>query len=336
MNGFVDETAIEVISGDGGPGAVSFRREKYVPKGGPDGGDGGRGGDVIFVVKENLKTLSHLRAHHVYRAENGTPGKGRKKHGRDGDDVEIEVPPGTLLKDHDSGEILKDFEEPGERWTFLEGGKGGLGNANFATSRKQAPRYAQPGLPGKAAKLLVEMRLIADIGFVGFPNAGKSTLLTTLTNAHPKVADYPFTTKIPNLGVMHAGYRDIILADIPGIIEGASEGAGLGFKFLKHISRSFGLAFLIDCSREDYGDTFSILLSELERYAEPLVSKNRIIVGTKLDLDGAEENFRELTRRYPKEKAAGISAFSRVGIEELTRRFAAMVSPEGNSEGNEG
>jgi GTP-binding protein len=250
--------------------------------------------------------------------------------------VEIEVPPGTLLKDQDTGEILKDFEESGERWVFLEGGKGGLGNANFATSRKQAPRYAQPGLPGKSAKLLIEMRLIADIGFVGFPNAGKSTLLTTLTNAHPKVADYPFTTKIPNLGVLHVGYRDIILADIPGIIEGASEGAGLGFKFLKHISRSFGLAFLIDCSREDYGETFSILLGELERYAPPLVSKNRIILGTKLDLDGAEENFHDLERRYPDEDTLGISSFSREGIDELTRRFAKMVSSKGEPERYEG
>lgn len=263
MNGFVDETILDVYSGKGGRGSVSFRREKYVPKGGPDGGDGGKGGDVVFKVKNNLKTLSDIRHRKTFKAENGNYGTGSRKHGKDGENAVIEVPPGTVIKNPDTNEIIKDLAElsNNEEWVFLKGGKGGLGNSHFATSVKQAPRYAQPGLPGVSRTVKVEISIIADIGFVGFPNAGKSSLLNRLTNANPKIASYPFTTKIPNLGVYRIGYNDIILADIPGIIEGASHGAGLGIKFLKHINRTNGLLFLIDLSDEKFLESFDILLN---------------------------------------------------------------------------
>ncbi len=326
MQGFVDETIIEVESGKGGNGAVSFRREKYVPKGGPDGGDGGRGGDVIFVVKKNLKTLYHLKAKRVFKAQNGQPGRGARMHGADGASVEIEVPPGTLLKHADSGELIQDLSGNVERWVFLRGGKGGKGNWHFRTATRQTPRFAQPGLPGESATLRVELNIIADIGLVGFPNAGKSTLLSLFTNAHPKIASYPFTTKIPNLGVMYAGDRDIILADIPGIIEGASLGAGLGIQFLKHIARTKGLAFIIDLGDPDYLTSFEILRKELSSYSEELANRKRILVGSKLDLDEAPQHLDELKKRYPRECIYGISAFSRSGLQELEAAFRTMVS----------
>ncbi len=325
MDRFVDEAVIEVSSGDGGNGRVSFRREKYVPKGGPDGGDGGRGGDVVFVVKDNLKTLSHLKFKRRYRAENGHAGQPKNMHGRNGDSVEVPVPPGSIIKDSETGEVLKEMAESGERWVFLNGGNGGFGNARFTSSTRQAPRFAIPGQPGKTLTVKVELKLIADIGFVGFPNAGKSSLLAALTNAKPKVGAYPFTTKIPNLGVMNAGYRDIILADIPGIIEGASSGAGLGLRFLRHISRSFGLAYLVDLSDIEFLDAVEVLERELAQYEPSLVRKQRIIVGTKLDIEGTDEMLAELARRYPGDRVIGVSSFSGAGIPELTKEFLRMA-----------
>jgi GTPase len=326
MNGFVDETTISVSSGNGGNGAVSFRREKYVPKGGPDGGDGGKGGDVVFVTKRNVKTLSHIKMKRVFTADNGKPGEGRKKHGKDGQDVVIEVPPGTVVKDHDSGTVIKDLSEPQMRWKFLEGGRGGKGNVHYKSSVRQAPRYSQSGKPGVAVQLRLELRIIADVGLVGFPNAGKSTLLATLTNANPKIGDYPFTTKIPNIGVIKAGYTDILVADIPGLIEGASSGAGLGIQFLKHITRTKGLAFLIDVSGPDYEDHFSILLEEMGSYSRELMVKKRIIVATKLDKEGTEENISVLRELYPDETVIGISAYTRKGIEELKESFLSFAT----------
>lgn len=325
MDRFVDEAVIEVSSGDGGNGRVSFRREKYVPKGGPDGGDGGRGGDVVFVVKDNLKTLSHLKFKRRYHAENGQTGQPKNMHGKDGQSVEVSVPPGSLIRDFETGEVLKEMTESGDRWVFLKGGNGGFGNARFTSSTRQAPRFAIPGQPGKILTIKVELKLIADIGFVGFPNAGKSSLLAALTNAKPKVGAYPFTTKIPNLGVMHAGYRDIILADIPGIIEGASSGAGLGLRFLRHISRSFGLAYLVDLSDIEFLQAVEILERELEQYEPTLVRKQRIIIGTKLDIEGADEMLAELARRYPGDRVIGVSSFSGAGLPELTKEFLRMA-----------
>ncbi len=332
MQNFVDETVIEVSSGNGGAGSVSFRREKYVPKGGPDGGDGGKGGDVVFVVQENLKTLSHLKFKRVFHAGNGEQGHGRKKHGRDGVDIEITVPPGTSVRDQENGEVLRDLTEPGERWLFLRGGRGGQGNSHFATSRHQTPRFAQPGMPGDSARLLVELKLIADIGFVGLPNAGKSTLLSVLTNARPKVGAYPFTTKIPNLGVLSLGYRDMILADIPGIIEGASHGAGLGLRFLKHIARTFGIAYLLDLGDPDCIDSFRMLEGELASYSRELAGRRRILVGTKLDLPEAEDRLARLAEAYPDETVLGISAVTRRGIDELIRAFETLVRGSGREQ----
>ncbi len=326
MTGFADETYIDVSSGKGGDGCVSFRREKYVPKGGPDGGDGGRGGDVIFVVRENLKTLVHLRNKRVYRAENGRPGMGRRKHGRDGNDAVIEVPPGTLIKDAETGRILKDLTELDEKWIALKGGDGGNGNWHYKSSIKQTPRYAQEGRPGEECRYHVELNVIADAGLVGFPNAGKSSLLKKLTNADPKVGAYAFTTKIPNLGVLNYGYGHAVIADIPGIIEGASHGAGLGIKFLKHISRTSVLIFMIDLSDDKFLDAFELLLEELDQFSPVLAAKKRIIVGTKLDLDETAQNLSELKKKLPGEDVIGISTFSHIGMDVLKNKIAELVS----------
>lgn len=324
MLGFADETYIDVSSGNGGAGCVSFRREKYVPRGGPDGGDGGRGGDVIFIVRNNLKTLLHLKQKRVFHAQNGLPGQGKRKHGKDGDSVVIAVPPGTLIKDPDTGEVLKDLTGE-EEWIFLRGGLGGKGNWHFSTSTKQAPRYAQPGIPGKEMRLHVELNLIADVGFVGFPNAGKSSLLAALTNAHPKIGDYPFTTKIPNLGVLEYHGKDIVLADIPGIIEGASHGAGLGIKFLKHIYRTKVLVFMVDLSDPGFLQAFDLLKDELMEYAPDLLDRPRLLVGTKLDLYEADLALAQLKHAFPKEKVCGISTFSRKGLTEFIHLTAGAV-----------
>jgi len=326
MIGFADETFIDVSSGKGGGGCVSFRREKYVAKGGPDGGDGGRGGDVIFVVRDNLKTLMNLRNKRVYRAENGRPGMGRRKHGKNGNDALIEVPPGTMIKDAETGEILKDLTQLGETWLALKGGEGGNGNWHFKSSVKQTPRFAQEGIDGEEVRYHIELNVIADAGFVGLPNAGKSSLLKKLTNADPKIGAYAFTTKIPNLGVMDAGYRHVILADIPGIIEGASDGAGLGIKFLKHISRTSALVFLIDLSDEKFLEVYDLLYDELKAFSEELASKKKIIVGTKLDLEATDENLKELQAKFPNEEVIGISTYSQIGIEQLKKKIVELTA----------
>ena len=326
MTGFADETYIDVASGKGGDGCVSFRREKYVPKGGPDGGDGGRGGDVVFIVRDNLKTLVHLRKHRHYRAENGQPGKGRRCHGKNGSDAVIEVPPGTIIRDAETGRVLKDLTELNESWKALTGGDGGNGNWHYKSSVRQSPRYAQKGKEGEERRFHVELNVIADAGFVGLPNAGKSSLLNHLTNANPKIASYAFTTKIPNLGVMDAGYRHVVLADIPGIIEGASHGAGLGFKFLKHISRTRALIFMIDLSDENFPDVFELLLDELEEFSPGLTGKKRIIVGTKMDLENSEERLKELKEKLSGEEVCGISVFTRDGIPHLIEKILELTS----------
>jgi len=323
--GFADEVYIDVSSGRGGNGCVSFRREKYVPKGGPDGGDGGDGGAVVFEVKDNLRTLANLKMRRHFRAENGQPGRGKKQHGRNGEDVIIEVPPGTRIKDPETDEVLEDLTDIG-RWVWGRGGKGGKGNARFTSSRNQAPRYAQEGGEGEEARLHLELRLIADVGFVGLPNAGKSSLLDVLTNAHPEIADYAFTTKVPNLGVMVEEYRKIILADIPGIIDGASRGAGLGDSFLRHISRTSGLAVVVDLSQDGPTESYRLVMEELAAYSEELVQKPKILVGTKTDLPETEENLEELERNFPDTEIVACSAFSQEGIEELRRALLEICA----------
>jgi GTP-binding protein len=325
VDGFVDETTIVVSSGSGGDGCVSFRREKFVPRGGPDGGDGGRGGDVVFTVRTNLKTLSHLKMKRVYRAGNGGRGSGQRMHGADGADVEIPVPPGTLVRDKLSGEQLADLTDDGARFVMLRGGRGGKGNSHYATPTNQAPRYAQKGVPGETRECAVELHLIADVGFVGLPNAGKSTLLSVLTNARPRIADYPFTTRTPNLGLLRAGERDVIIADIPGIIEGASEGRGLGLKFLRHIERCAALLYLVDLGSDGGAATVAVLEAELEQYAAPLRGKPRILVGTKTDLEGAPARLAELAAAFPGERVMGVSAFAREGLAELARAIFALA-----------
>lgn len=326
MINFADETTITVSSGKGGNGCISFRREKYVPFGGPSGGDGGRGGDVVFVVRRNLRTLAHLRYAHTFKAKNGQDGMSSNKYGQDGADVIIPVPPGTVIRSTDSDEVLHEFlsvnEEP---WVFLRGGNGGWGNTHFKSSTNQAPRIAYSGKPGQTVQLRVELQLMADIGFVGFPNAGKSSLLDRCTNARPKIAPYPFTTKIPNLGVLTVADRDIILADIPGIIEGAHHGHGLGIRFLKHIARSAALAFLIDLSDDNFLDAFPVLLAELASFSESLAAKPRVVIGTKLDLPETEGRLDQLTASLPQERVFGLSVWSGEGLDAIAKAFLGFV-----------
>jgi GTPase len=321
LQSFVDEVRIHIASGAGGPGSVSFRREKYVPKGGPDGGDGGRGGDVVVRVRRDLRTLIDLtRSRHI-KAERGRPGAGRNRHGRDGADAVIEVPPGTAIYDAETNELLLDVVEPDARHVLLEGGRGGKGNSHFATSRNQTPRFAQDGEPGAERELRAELKLIADIGFVGKPNAGKSSLLGRMTAAHPKVGAYPFTTKTPNLGVMELDHRQLILADIPGLIEGASHGAGLGFRFLRHISRTRSLAYIVDLGEDGPLETVSMLEEELADYGGGLARKPRIIVGNKMDEDGAARRLQELRDGLDDQAIVGVSALTGDGIRELAGVF---------------
>ncbi|MDR0722711.1 MAG: GTPase ObgE [Treponema sp.] len=325
MEKFADEALIEVFSGSGGNGCVAFRREKYVPRGGPAGGDGGKGGDVIFVVRRNLRTLAHLRYKPSFKAENGRDGEGSGRYGRQGKDVRIPLPPGTLVKDAETGELIRDFGKQEKDFVFLKGGRGGWGNIHFKSSVQQAPRRALPGKPGEHRVLRVELQLLADIGFVGLPNAGKSSLLNRFTNARPKIAPYPFTTKIPNLGVLSLHDRDIILADIPGLMAGASQGVGLGIRFLKHISRTAALAFLIDLSEDNYQEAFSIVYQELAAFSLELTKKPRVLVGTKLDMPGAAGRLAQLSKVYTEEKVLGISVFSGAGIPELAAFMGALV-----------
>lgn len=331
MQQFVDEAVIEVRSGKGGPGAVSFRREKYVPRGGPDGGDGGDGGDVVFTVRDNLKTLRHLRMKQHYRAGNGLPGAGRQRHGSRGENSVVEVPPGTIVTDVETGEVVCDLNEVGQRQVICHGGRGGQGNVHFKSSTNQAPRYAQPGLPGEERRLRVELRLIADIGFVGLPSVGKSSLLKVLTAAHPKVASYPFTTVIPNLGVIHYYDRDIVLADLPGLIEGAAGGAGLGHRFLKHVQRTSALVYVLDATHERPEHDVEILEEELGSYARELTERPRLLLLNKVDLLD-EEAREELRERFEADGLGAsfhlVSAATREGIEELKKLLFSLAAPE--------
>jgi len=335
MERFADEAIIEVSSGSGGNGCVAFRREKYIPKGGPSGGDGGRGGDVVFTVRRNVRTLAHLRYKHTFKAKNGQDGRGAGCYGKNGEDIVIPLPPGSIVREAETGVLVRDFSEEArdkDDFVFLKGGNGGWGNIHFKSSVNQAPRKALPGQPGQTVQLKVELHIMADIGLVGFPNAGKSSLLDRFTNARPKIAAYPFTTKIPNLGVLSVGessgdtdVRDVIIADIPGLIEGASQGAGLGTRFLKHISRTVALAFLVDLSDDNYLSAFDVLQQELASFSSDLVQKKRLLVGTKTDLPETAGRLAELAGKYPDENVFGISVFSGEGIKELALEFLRLA-----------
>jgi len=288
---FVDSVELMIHSGKGGAGSISFWTEKFVANGGPDGGDGGRGGSIYFKVDNNTDTLSALRGRRAIKAENGRPGEGRKCYGRKGKDTIITVPPGTQVVDMETGEELFDLVTEGEVVLFLEGGKGGLGNMHFKSSSNQRPTYAQPGLPGITKQVRLEMKLIADVGLVGYPNVGKSTLISTLSNARPQVANYEFTTLTPKLGVVLIGeYDSFMMADIPGIIEGASDGRGLGLEFLKHIERTKTLLLLIDAANyREMKYQYETLLVELQRYSETLATRKHAVAITKIDSLTQEE-----------------------------------------------
>ena len=282
---FIDYAQIDISAGKGGDGAVAFRREKYVPKGGPAGGNGGKGGDVILISDSNLSTLLDFRYKKKYKAAKGEPGGTSLKDGKNGQNIIIKIPVGTVVKDVDTEEIIFDFVEPNIQFIAAKGGKGGKGNSNFATPTNQTPRYAEPGQPGEEKSIILELKLIADVGLVGFPNAGKSTLISTISEAKPKIADYPFTTLEPNLGIVrYKDYQSFTMADIPGIIEGASEGKGLGLRFLRHIERTRILLFLIDITSENYQKEYNILLNELTTYSPILAKKKRLVALSKADL----------------------------------------------------
>jgi GTP-binding protein len=319
---FVDRARIFVRGGKGGDGCLSFRREKFVPKGGPDGGDGGRGGSVILLAKRGIDTLLDLAGKHHWRAENGRPGEGGNRHGRNGRDLVVPVPTGTLIYDEETGRLLKDLVEDEQEVCVARGGRGGFGNAHFASATNQTPREVRPGRKGQERTLRLELKLIADVGLVGLPNAGKSTLLARLTNARPKIADYPFTTKVPQLGISELpGYRRLVLADIPGLIEGAHEGVGLGDAFLRHIERTRVIVHLVDVcpgpGSPTPGAAYEVIRHELEKYSPTLARRREIVVATKMDLTGADDALTEFsdTRR---ERVHAVSGVTGRGLRELT------------------
>lgn len=333
---FRDIVELRVRSGDGGRGAVSFRREKYVPRGGPDGGDGGDGGSVWLIVDPHRNQLGHLRSGQEFRAADGEAGRGRKQHGASAPDVEIPVPPGTIVHDSDSPEPVADLAEPGQRLCLVRGGKGGRGNARFASSTRQAPRYAQPGIPGETRHLRLELKLIAAIGLIGRPNAGKTTLLRALTGSQGKVGAYPFTTLEPNLGVIDLGeYRRAILADVPGLISGAHRGEGLGLKFLRHIERTRALVVLVDAASSEGDPTrhYLELCEELAHYRADLLDRPRMLVANKIDLQPSPERLQALRDLARSEGIAycEISGSERVGLGALVDWIRQQSEAEGEA-----
>jgi GTP-binding protein len=328
---FIDRVQVRVTGGHGGTGCVSFRREKFVPKGGPDGGDGGHGGSVVFRVDPNLRTLIDFRHRSHYKAERGQHGLGKKMSGKSGEDVVVRVPPGTVVTDAETGEFVTDLTRPGDEWKAAKGGRGGRGNQHFATSTHQAPREFEYGREGEERLLDLTLKLIADVGLVGFPNAGKSTLLATVSEAHPRIADYPFTTLAPSLGIVRVGdYGSFVMADLPGLIEGASRGKGLGIRFLQHVERTRLLLLLLDCTAEDPAGQYETLLTELRGYSKALLEKPRVVCLTKADL--LAERPLPSNRALPGvEGVLGISAHTGEGIPELLQdldRRLRLLEPE--------
>lgn len=328
---FTDYTKIIIKSGDGGNGAISFRREKYVAAGGPDGGDGGKGGDVYFKVDKDKNTLIDFRYNKKYKAQNGENGSGAKCNGKYGEDIYIGVPLGTVIKDVQTGKIVADLSNPEQVELVLKGGKGGKGNMHFATATRQAPRFAQDGEKGEEKEIILELKLLADVGLLGFPNVGKSTFLSTVTDARPKIANYQFTTLEPNLGVVKGkNGNTFVIADIPGIIEGASEGVGLGLQFLRHIERTRLLLHVIDVSGIDGRDPvedFKIINEELKKYSEKLASRKQIIVASKADIIQDETNFNKLKDLAKKQNMEifKISSVTGEGIDKLLDHVAEVL-----------
>jgi len=320
---FVDYAKIKVSAGHGGNGCVSFRREKYIPKGGPDGGNGGKGGSVIFEVDSQLRTLQDVKYRKSYHAENGRDGSGARKTGRDGKTVILPIPPGTVLRQKGQKEVVADLTEAGEQFVGARGGKGGRGNALFATATRQTPRIAEPGRPGEEFVYEVELKVLADVGLVGLPNAGKSTLLSKLSAARPKIADYPFTTLEPHLGIVKYGdFQSFVMVDIPGLIEGASRGKGMGIKFLKHIERTSVLALLIEVNDDNPEKTFAVLMKELKNHNEVLLQRPRLIVLTKRDL--LPDNI-HLPPSVAGEKAVAVSSVTGAGLGDLVQQLTTIL-----------
>ncbi len=330
---FIDEVIITVKAGDGGNGCMAFRREKFVPRGGPSGGDGGRGGDVIMVASTHHNTLLHFRFNPEHNAQRGRHGEGSQRTGRDGTDIELPVPVGTVVYDAETGEQLYDFTHPGERYVVAKGGKGGKGNARYATSTHQAPTEHEDGFPGEGKRLRLELKLLADVGLVGFPNAGKSTLISRLSAAKPKIADYPFTTLEPNLGVVQVGDdHTFVMADIPGLIEGAHEGHGLGDRFLRHVERTHLLIHLVDVSDltgRDPGHDFDIILNELREFNEELAAKPMLVVATKLDACQDESKVAAVKARADQHGMPfyGISSVTGEGLDKLKFAIGERLFP---------
>ena len=327
---FIDEVFITVQSGDGGRGCVSFRREKFVPRGGPDGGDGGKGGDVILQSTSRRRTLFPFRFKRQFKAKNGAHGQGKNKTGKNGEDLVIEIPPGTLVSDADTHYLLKDFTQPGESLLAAAGGRGGQGNSRFKTSTKRAPRYAQPGEPGQFFKLKLELKLLADVGIIGLPNAGKSTLISVLSSATPKIADYPFTTLNPTLGVVQPDQEEsFVVADIPGLIEGAHQGAGLGIRFLRHIERTRILVHLVDASNIDPQNplaSYETINGELAQYNPLLSEKPQILVLNKMDIPGTERIAEIFQAAVADRPVLMISAAARQGIDALKLKLVEHLA----------
>ena len=333
---FIDRVKIKVKAGDGGNGVTAFRREKFVPRGGPSGGDGGVGGSVWIEADEGLNTLLHLRFNPEHKAERGRHGEGSNRYGKDGEDITIKIPVGTQVFNAETGELEFDFTEPGQRFMIAKGGKGGWGNAHFATPTRRAPKFHYQGRPGEEKELQLELKLIADVGLVGFPNAGKSTLISVISAAKPKIADYPFTTLEPNLGVVDMGdFKTFVVADIPGLIEGASEGAGLGDRFLRHVERTKLMLHLVDVSSSsgrDPVEDYEIINRELANYSEDLAARPQIVVATKIDALDEPERLEALKKRAKKDKKQffEISSVTRIGVDELVNAVSRLIDAMGH------
>jgi GTPase len=324
---FVDRVTIFVSGGDGGNGCMSFRREKYAPRGGPNGGDGGRGAHIILRATEGHTNLAHLSHQRHWRGKRGDHGEGSDKFGRGAEDMVIEVPPGTLVRDRDRGHLLRDLKAPGDEIIVARGGRGGHGNAHYKSSTNRAPRQHEEGLPGEERWIVLELKVIADVGLIGLPNAGKSTLLSRISRAHPEIADYPFTTKYPNLGSVLAEDRNFVVADIPGLIEGAHSGHGLGHEFLRHVERTNLLVHLVEAVPMDDSDplhNYRTIRNELAQYSQTLADRPELLVVTKMDVTGAEEARVRIERELNRE-VAGISAVTGRGIPQLLHRIVELL-----------
>ncbi|MFH1533593.1 MAG: GTPase ObgE [Nitrospirota bacterium] len=326
---FCDELKLKLIAGKGGDGSTSFRREKFVPRGGPDGGDGGNGGDIIIKVNSHLNTLSNLANRKTYKADKGVDGLGKKMHGKNAEDLILEVPNGTIILNNDKSEMLADLSKVGEQYLVVKGGKGGLGNARFVSSTHQAPRFAETGEPGEAIEITLELKLVADVGLIGLPSAGKSTLISVISNARPKIAAYHFTTLIPNLGVVNmGGNNSFVVADIPGLIEGASKGKGLGHQFLKHIFRTKLLVHIIDGFIAGTEKNYKVIEKELKDFSEDLAKREKIVVLNKIDIL-SDDQIKELSKKLKKvskaKKIFPISAVTKEGLQPLLHEISKKL-----------